>query len=297
MTGYGQGSAQVPGLQFTIELRTVNNRFSDLRLRLPQGLSGFEKQIRRTIQARIKRGRIEMTVRVVRDASDVKDEGSVSVANLDRDLAEALVTACRTLKDDFGVKGDLDLSTALGVPGLFRQEKTDIEWGEVELAGFTQALEKALDTLEEDRAREGEQLQGELLQRMASMDGLTVQLRSRLGDLPDALRTKLVDRLKILAGDLELDPIRIAQEAVYLADRSDVTEEIVRLEGHLAQFRTLLQQDGRAPVGKRLEFLLQEILRETNTINSKPADLELSRMALELKAETEKVREQIQNIE
>jgi len=291
MTGYGQGSGQIPGLQITIELRTVNNRFADLRLRLPIGLSSFEKEIRKKILARIKRGRFEMTVRVERD------ESSTSLATLDRGLAEGLVAACRTLKDDFGIKGVLDLSTALGVPGILKQESADIEWGDAELAGLTNALDKALDALAADRLREGEQLKIELLGRLRSMEGLSVTIRSRLGELPDALRVKLVERLEVLAGDLALDPIRIAQEAVYLADRTDVTEEIVRLEGHLAQFQNLLEQEGREPVGKRLEFLLQEILRETNTINSKPADLELSRMALELKAETEKVREQIQNIE
>ena len=163
---------------------------------------------------------------------------------------------------------------------------------------LSQALDQALDALDGDRCREGTVLQRELVGRIDTMTRLLQKIRQRAAAVPSALRDRLEQRLAVLRRDgAELDPARVAQEAVFLADRSDVTEEIVRLEGHLEQARSLLAEPDDQPVGKRLEFLLQEINRETNTINSKPADLELTREALTLKAEAEKVREQIQNLE
>jgi uncharacterized protein (TIGR00255 family) len=147
------------------------------------------------------------------------------------------------------------------------------------------------------RRREGEHLRGELLQRLESMVAAVGRIRQRAAVIPVLLRDRLVERLRVLSREVELDAGRVAQEAALLADRSDVTEEVVRLEGHLERAVGLLRAGESEPVGKRLDFLLQEMQRETNTINSKAADLAVSRDALELKAEIEKVREQTQNVE
>ena len=292
MTGYGQGAAELSHLRVTIELRTVNNRFADLRFRLPQELAAEEGAIRRKIQRRVRRGRVELTV-------NLEQQGEAATRpTLNRSLLEELVAGAETLSGEFKIKGELDLSAVVGVPGLFRVETPEVVWGDGERNAVGQALDQALDALDGDRCREGTVLQRELVGRIDTMTRLLQKIRQRAAAVPSALRDRLEQRLAVLRRDgAELDPARVAQEAVFLADRSDVTEEIVRLEGHLEQAHSLLAEPDDQPVGKRLEFLLQEINRETNTINSKPADLELTREALTLKAEAEKVREQIQNLE
>ena len=159
------------------------------------------------------------------------------------------------------------------------------------------ASDQALQVLEQDRDREGQHLQRELKRRLTGMFKILERIGKRAAMLPGTVRDRLVERLKALSEEVAIDPQRVAQEAAMLADRSDLTEELVRLEGHLEQALSLIGQPDGQPVGKRMDFLMQEINRETNTVNSKSADLELSREALALKAELEKVREQIQNVE
>jgi uncharacterized protein (TIGR00255 family) len=159
------------------------------------------------------------------------------------------------------------------------------------------ALDEALQALDRERLREGGSLVADLLQRVDLMLDLTARVRERAEEVPALARDKLVKRVEALAEGVEIDPTRLAQEAAFLADRGDVTEELVRLQGHLDQMRAWLASPDGDPVGKRLDFLAQEVQRETNTISSKSADLELSRLALALKAEIERVREQVQNLE
>jgi len=292
MTGYGMGSAELAGLRVTIELRTVNNRFVDLRLRLPQTLAGRERDIRRRIQRRVRRGRVEFTLNIERIRES--DEGR----SVTRQAVVELIGVRDLLRQELDIKGEMDLATVLSAANVLRNDgPSDVDWGEAELGALDQALENALEALDGDRAREGEVLRSELLTRLQTMAELSGKLRQGLDGLPATMRDKLIERLSALAGDIELDPARVAQEALFLADRTDVTEELVRLDGHLDQASHLLREPDGEPVGKRLEFLLQEIHRETNTVNSKPADLGISRIALALKTECEKVREQIQNLE
>jgi uncharacterized protein (TIGR00255 family) len=205
--------------------------------------------------------------------------------------------ATATLRDEFGVEGTAGLATLLGVPGMFRSGPIELEWTDAQREALERSLAAALDALDQERCREGEHLRQELSGRLNGMVSIAAEMRGRAAELPSTARERLVERLKSLAADVELDPARIAQEAAILADRCDVTEELVRLDGHLQQARTLLDPGDGDVVGKRLDFLLQEINRETNTVSSKSADLELSRKALALKAEVEKVREQVQNVE
>jgi uncharacterized protein (TIGR00255 family) len=290
MTGYGQGSAECQGFHARVEIRTLNNRFADLKLRLPAELLRREAEIRGRILARVRRGRIE---------GDLRFDGARSspALVLNRPLAEAVVAAARELHEEYGARGTLDLAAILQVPGMLQApEGTDV-LGEEEIAAVFRALDVALDALDAERRREGEALRSDLRSRVARMEGLAEELRRLSARVPETLRRKLLDRLRTLAEGVELDPARVAQEAAFLADRADVTEEIVRLEGHLARAAALLSEPDGEPVGKRLDFLLQEVNRETNTVNSKSADLEVSRAVLALKAESEKVREQIQNLE
>lgn len=291
MTGFGQASADLPGARVTVEARSVNNRFADLRLRLPGAWSELEPDARRRVLSRVKRGRVEVDCRVQRQP------GAVGAVELDRDVVEGVLAAGRALASDFGLPGVLDVPTVIRIPGVVRVASGDDALGDDarEVVGGT--LDRALEALDADRRREGGRLATDLLERLSRMEGLAEAIRERAGEVPAAARRKLEERLTALGAGVDLDPVRLAQEVVFLADRSDVTEETVRLRGHLEQARRLLSSPDGDPVGKRLDFLVQEIHRETNTVCSKSSDLELSRRALDLKAETEKVREQVQNLE
>ncbi len=290
MTGYGQGSAEVRGACFQAEARSVNHRFLDLRLRLPGSFQSLEKDVRRLVRDQVHRGRVELSAIVIRQ----DDEAGV---RLNDALVAALVQAASRLHEEHGLGGDLDVATVLRTPGILREPGERTEPDEEERAGILQALTGAMDALLDDRLREGRQLAEEIIARLSGMNSLVDELVEHAGRVPGEARDKLVARMEKLAAGLEIDEIRLAQEAALLADRSDVTEELVRLRSHLGQAsRLLLSPDGE-PVGKRLDFLMQEIHRETNTINSKSSDLEISTRALALKTEGDKVREQIQNLE
>lgn len=291
MTGYGQASAELPEAKVTVELRTLNHRYADLRMRLPAELVPQENAIRRKVLDRVKRGRVELAINFVSPA------GGETRPQFNRELFEEVVAASEQIKEESRVDGKLDFAALLGVPGMFKSTAAELEWGAAQQAALDEALDGALSALESERRREGRHLCEELLGRLAAMAGIAAEIRERAGELPGTVRDRLIERLQSLSPDVELEPARLAQEAAILADRCDVTEELVRLEGHLDQTRSLLDQPDGEPVGKRMDFLLQEINRETNTINSKSADLELSRKALALRAEIEKVREQIQNLE
>jgi uncharacterized protein (TIGR00255 family) len=269
----------------------VNNRFADLKLRLPDELLPFEPELRRKILATVKRGRVDMDLRLERAAGE-----RVPLA-LDRSVVEAALAALAELRDHYGVRGDWDVPTLMRVPGVFVATEKRHVFDEAERAAVDRALEAALAALDAERQREGHALQADLIDRIGRMDALVAAVRARAASIPAAMLKRITERVGQLLSQIPLDPARLAQEAAILADRADVAEELVRLAGHLAQARALLADGGAEPVGKRMDFLLQEIHRETNTIASKSADLEISRMTLDLKSESERVREQIQNLE
>jgi len=291
MTGYGQGTSETDGLKVTIELRSVNNRFADLKLRLPDELIRLEPELRRKVLGTVRRGRVDVDLRLERS------RGAEAPVVLDRSVVEAAFAAQKELRDTYGVRGEWDLATLMRVPGILGGAERRAELDDGGRAAVEAALEAALAALDAERRREGEVLQTDLLARIARMEDLVASIRERAALTPAAMQKRILDRVAQLAAQVPLDPARVAQEAAFLADRADVTEELVRLAGHLGQARTLLADGGDEPVGKRLDFLLQEINRETNTIASKSADLEISQRAVDLKSESEKVREQIQNLE
>lgn len=291
MTGYGQGSSELGGLRLVVELRSVNSRHADLRFRMPAELAPLEGELRRRIASRVRRGRVEVGVRIERP----KELEGAPIFN--EALLGELLESSKRLSREFGMSGKLDVATVLSVPGIFRSDSPDMQWGEPEQEKLYGAVGDALDELDADRLREGGAIRKDLLKRLTPMATVIGEIRQRAESVPAAVRDKLLQRIESLTGDIELDPARLAQEAAHLADRCDVTEEIVRLEGHLSQSAAILEAAEDKPTGKRLDFLVQEILRETNTVCSKSPDLELTRSALELRAEVEKVREQVQNLE
>jgi uncharacterized protein (TIGR00255 family) len=290
MTGYGQGQQDAGDLRVTVELKTVNNRFADVRFRLPAELAGWEARVRRTVLSRVRRGRVELAVRFERG-------NAAGTAALNRELLATVLSGAQQLRDEHGLKGELDLGRIIALPGLFRSEAPVIGGDDEQLEVLDRCLAMGLDALDADRLREGQALATELLERLHTMQGLTAAMTERAATVPATVRERLIARLDNLGADLQLDPARVAQEAALLADRCDVTEELVRLEGHLQQAIAIVGEPDGQPLGKRLDFLLQEIHRETNTVNSKSSDLELTRTALAMKAEAEKVREQVQNLE
>lgn len=231
-----------------------------------------------------------MDVRVERTA------GQDPPVAMNRALVEGLVALAHTLRSDYGVEGALDLRSVLAVPGVIQWEAPALTWSDDRRGVLLEAVEGALRSVDEDRLREGGGLAADLLERLGRMRQLVRQISELAPNVPETLRRKISERLAVATSGVAVDPSRLAQEVALLADRCDVTEELVRLEGHLAQAAGLLRDESDEPVGKRLDFLLQEIHRETNTIASKSQDLEISRNALDLKAETEKVREQVQNL-
>lgn len=291
MTGFGQGAAEAAGVKVAVELRSVNNRFADLKLRLPDELAPMEADLRRRVLGTVRRGRIDAEVRIERTGR------TTAPLALNRPLVESVLGAWKTLRDEFGVLGEWDLPTMMRVPGLLEPAPAGGALTADEISAVEAALDHALSALDGARAREGVRLQADLLARVGAMDGLVRDIRGRAAGASAAARDKLLERVQALAAQVPIDPARLAQEAAFLADRADVTEEIVRLEGHLAQARSFLAEPDGEPVGKRMDFLLQEIHRETNTIASKSQDLDISRRTLDLKAESEKIREQIQNLE
>jgi uncharacterized protein (TIGR00255 family) len=291
MTGFGRGEAAIGDSRVVIELRGVNNRYADIRLRLPVELAGEEAETRRRIQRRVRRGRVEVVLRVE------KTEEAASLQTINRPLLEGVMQAVRTLEREYALGGQPDVMSVLSIPGMFRSEGTESEWQSEHVEAFFQALDTALDAFDADRQREGEALRVEILSRIERLEQSATRARARAASVPQLLRDRLLQRLESLKGSVELDPARVAQEAAFLADRCDVTEEGVRLDGHLEHARTLLTRPDEDVVGKRLEFLLQEMHREANTMSSKSSDLELTRHALAMKVEIEKAREQVLNLE
>jgi uncharacterized protein (TIGR00255 family) len=290
MTGFGQATVSTDTAVVTVEVRSVNHRFADVRLRLPAALGAVESELRKRILDRVRRGRIDAVV-------EIAPPGGPGRPQLDRTLVEEVLAAARTLDAEFHVAGRPDVACLLAIPGLFKSAGPVTLDEPATRGALGRALDQALAALDAERLREGGHLAADLRDRLRVIAGKVAEITEGSAAAPAAVRERLLERLRALAPDVVLDPARLVQEAAFLADRADVTEELVRLRGHVEQARELLERPVAEGIGKRLEFLLQEILREANTVNAKSADLRTSRAAVDLKVEIEKVREQIQNVE
>jgi uncharacterized protein (TIGR00255 family) len=292
MTGFGRASFQVDELCFDVEVRSVNHRYLDSRVRLPRLLSSCEADVRARIQARFARGKV--------DASVNSAGGGAAPAHLeiDVDAARAYLGAAAALERDDSVPGSLDVGVLLGLPGVSRFVEPQLS-AEALREALLGAVDSALEALAGMRAAEGGALEKELLERVAAVERMVVSLESRASLVQDAVRERLRRRSEQLARETGLhDEARLHQEIVLAADRLDVTEEIVRLRSHVEQFRAIVAEAGEGkPVGRRLDFLLQEFGREANTIGSKGSDAPIAHEIVELKTEIERIREQVQNVE
>ena len=289
MTGYGRGSADGDNFSVSVDLKTVNNRFLDVHLRLSGELASLEPVIKRQISSRLARGRVDVTVNF--------EKTSQAAYELNRPLIGGYVNALREMQQEFNIAGDLDINVLARLPGALQPSREGI--GDEVVAGIEKALAEGLNELERMRAQEGETLRNEMASRVDKIEALVPIIESAAAGLVDAYHLRLQKRVGELLNRngqiVELDPARLAQEVAYLSDRSDVSEEMVRLRSHLTQFREALNSTGET--GKMLDFLLQELNREANTTLSKSTDLAIKEAALGIKAEVEKIREQVQNVE
>jgi len=290
MTGFGAATMRLGARSrgsVSIEIKSVNQRFLDLKLSLPKEYAAWESEVRKLVQERVGRGRVEIYVgRSV--AGD--DRPRVEV---DEDLARAYVDQWRRLKRRLRLAGEVDLSLLKGIPDLYRaREATAVPEGE--RAVLVRALSRALRELDASRLREGKHLADDMRARIRALDTLASAMAERAEASRHDTRRRIEERMRELV-DGKFDEGRILQEAAFLAERSDVTEEVVRLKSHLEALRDLL--DSEETVGKRIDFLLQEVQREVNTVASKSSDLELTHLAVDAKGEVEKIREQVQNVE
>ena len=288
MTGYGNGTAQKDGTTVTVEIRTVNHRFLDLHVRVPREYLFLEGEIHRLVRNALDRGRVEVSAVI---------QNAVSGATLfDAGLVKSYLEAAAGLKEEFHFQDSLDLKTVLGLPGVLQNRECQQAGAAEDLMELARlAVAQALDGVRRMRLQEGEALRADMLKNLERIETAV----RRIGDLGANCAAeqfeKLCGRLEQLLPGGAIDPQRLAQEAALLADKCDISEEVARLESHIGQYRALVDSEEKA--GKKLDFLLQELQREANTILSKSGNLDISRHAIALKADIEKLREQVQNVE
>ena len=293
MTGYGEARLSDSGFNLRVAIRSVNHRFLDLHLRMPEGFESIEPRIRKVVRQRLRRGHLDVTVR-----HELAGSSAVSV---NQEVAAAYLDAADALRKRFDISTRPDLAAILRLPGVIGPTAALLDEDLPRLEELTaKCLAAAIDKLDQMREEEGAALLTEMSSRLSRITSLTAKVETLAERARPMFAKRLEMRLKELLGEASLDPARLAQEAALAAQRSDISEEIARLASHVGQFERLLS--GAVDVGKKLDFLLQEMQREANTLLSKtPGNdsegLEITAHALEMKSEIEKLREQVQNIE
>ena len=290
MTGFGRTESSLATYLITIEARSVNHRHLDVALRLPKVLSPLEAETRKLVASRLERGRIDVAIQLQPAAGRAEQR-----LTLDATLAREYVSRARALGAEIGLGGDVELTWVLERPGVVRLEEVEPPEPSTLWPGVADALSRTLDDLVAQRATEGAALAGALRGLIGDLEGEVRMIASRAPAAAARRETRVRERMRALVGDLAIDESRILTEAAAWAERTDVTEELARLRSHLEQFRSMLDKGG--PVGRPLDFLIQELLREVNTVGSKADDLDVSQAVLAAKGVIEKMREQVQNLE
>ncbi len=288
MTGYGSGSAAFPGGRVSAEIRTVNHRFLEMKMSLPRLFLPWEDEFRRQLSAQVGRGRLELSLNLSGRTPHT------STVSLNRDLARAYRRAFSELQKELGIDSPLDLRLLASRPELF-QVSVQPQLSQTELGAAKKAVDRALRSLERQRSREGRFLRRELRGRLQTLSRFGRAATRRSGRSQTAARRRLAERVQTFLAGTQLDQSRLLQEVVAATQKSDITEELVRLQSHVETMTALIAS--HEPVGKRLDFLLQEINREVNTVGAKADDAPLRHLVVEAKEEVEKLREQVQNVE
>jgi uncharacterized protein (TIGR00255 family) len=288
MTGYGRGEVDHGGVKLSVELNSVNRKQSDIVVNLPRDLAELEPRIRQTINERISRGRMNVLVTLQESAN-----GARQLA-LDTSLARSYHEAMLTLQKELSAPGEITIGTILQAPGVMRSPEHSLDAGEAWPA-LEQALAGALAEMIKMREREGKHLAKDLIHRLKVLRQEIKEVRAIYPEVVKKYRSALLERLEKAGLNLPIDDERLLKEVTFFADRSDISEELTRLESHLAQFAHHLRKN--EPVGRTLEFITQEIFRELNTLGAKSNDAAISQHIVGCKSELEKIREQIQNLE
>jgi uncharacterized protein (TIGR00255 family) len=285
MTGYGAAEGVVGGARVSVELRTVNHRFFSPSIKLPTDLSRWEPEVREALRKKIARGHVTVSART---------ERTVAAGIIDEDRFAKYVSMLRDLRDRHGLDGTIDVATVLRLPDVVGSA-SDSEDGTA--AELTAIVESAIESLTRSRSEEGQRLGEYLLDRLVVVESALGRIAARAPERVIAQRDRLREAVKTLTDGMAVDEQRVAQEIAILADRLDVQEELHRFGSHITAFRSALEQSGGEPVGKRLGFLLQEMLREANTTGSKANDAAIMQDVVTIKEELERIREQVENLE
>jgi len=288
MTGFGRGIAEVDGATLTVEIKTVNHRFCDMNIKSPRLFASCESEVRRRVGDRLKRGKVDVLVLLEYTA------GGAALPVLNRPLAEAYLQVFNELRETFGLSGEVGMGLLAAQRDVIHL-KENVLGEEVLCACLYEALGRAIEAVESMRQIEGDATKRDIEGRLVNLLDHLEAATTRAELVPREWQGRLSERLARLGPDVAFDPVRVAQEIAIFADRCDISEEVARFRSHLQQARGLLTQP--EPVGRQFDFLVQELNREANTMGSKSNDAELTRHVVQIKAELEKIREQVQNVE
>lgn len=287
MTAYGRGEHTADDVRFTAELKSVNNRYRDIVLRLPKTLQVIEDEIRGLIAPRIKRGRIEVSIQIEKEDAEVEYGLTLNLP-----LVKAYLGIFQQLKDEFGLDQKISPEALCQMKDVIQFKPEEVEIDRIR-PGIQEALTLALNSHEAMRMKEGKAIEEDFSQRLQLIEGYLDHIEGQAPITVKSYEKKLKEKISQISRDIEIDENRLIQEVAIFADRCDITEEIVRMRSHLSQFSHYMAKDDA--IGRRLDFLMQEINREVNTMGAKATDSSISAKAVEIKAELEKIREQIQN--
>ncbi|MDF2590695.1 MAG: YicC-like protein [Clostridia bacterium] len=287
MTGFGRGEASQDNITFSVDIKTVNHRYSDISVRMPRMVSPLEEKVREYIGSKLNRGKIDVYI-------NYDSFGQDTTVKLDTNLASAYVDSLKILKQQFDIRDDISLSLLTRFPDILKldteEKDLDFLW-----SILSSAIEQAVGSLVEMRSREGERLCKDMIEKLDIIKSTVDEIKAKSADLVDVYKNKLYDKIKEMTKDVQLDENRLLTEVAIYADKSSIDEEIVRLKSHIEEFKKTLNVSGT--IGKKLDFIVQEMNREVNTIGSKSSDLGVVNSVIAMKTEIEKIREQVQNIE
>ncbi|NLW23173.1 MAG: YicC family protein [Tissierellia bacterium] len=289
MTGFGRGESTDGIHNFTLEIKTVNHKYNDIIIKMPKHISYFEERIKKVIKSKINRGRVEVYINL-----EYVDDLAIDV-KVDIPLAKAYKNGLETIIDELNIKDEIKLSHILFFSEVIRADRKEID-EDLVWSCLNSALEIALENLLDMRREEGSALKKDIETQLDNIEGMLQEIKNRSPLVVLEYKEKLKERIKeLLDGDCNLDEDRLNYEVVFFADKSDINEEIVRLQSHIEQFYQTLEEE--EPIGRKLDFIIQEMNREINTIGSKASDLIITKYVVNIKSELEKIREQVQNIE
>ena len=287
MTGFGQGKYENEGREYIVEIKAVNHRYNDISVRLPRYLSFLEDKIRKAVSATLGRGKIEVYISL----KNTSDKGRI--VTLDDKLAGIYIKGLRKISLEYGIPDDITTTSIARMPDIISMENEsldDLYWQELSIA-----LNEAIKNIDNVRQEEGKRLAVDIENRLNKISEYVSIVEEKSANLLDDYKVKLENRIKELGATEFVDENRLGVEIVLFADKSSICEEVTRLKSHIESFKSMVQNDG--PIGKKIDFLIQEMNRETNTIGSKANSVEITNHVIEMKNEIENIREQIQNIE